>query len=240
MSLQIQYLPKLNLQHVNNSFEIIFFKDLSPVSYTEALHYQNELNNSGKSGWIIFNPKSVITVGKRFHSNYDSQLKSNKEDILKNNCEIINVSRGGILTYHGPGQMVLFPFGKLSNHIGDTRGVKNFIKNTISKLMNFIEIESNEHREICHDLQGEFTGIWTKNIETNKFQKIVSVGLAIHRTGFEHGFSINLYPALNGTFWGYDQIIACGNEDVTTGYVYNNENSFEQISFKNSLLKYLK
>ncbi len=208
------------------------------LHYNQALKIQNQLNLSFQSGWIVFSPQSVITLGRRIHNQYADHIYATEDTLIQNSCEILPVTRGGLATYHGPGQLVIFPYGNLRLHTGNSRGVKEFIQNTIKNLMQFIVDETQNRVELMSDYQGKLSGIW--KIENSKNLKIVSIGLAFSKFGLEHGFSLNLWPDQKGTEWGFKQITPCGEKTATIGYLYDNKPTKQVVQIAEQLLHYLK
>ena len=95
-----------------DSYSVIFKK---PVDYFKALEYQHRLlqarqNDEIPDMVVLLQHKSVITIGNRGRKNY---LLKNLDEYKELGIDIYHVERGGDVTYHGPGQWVLYPIMKL-------------------------------------------------------------------------------------------------------------------------------
>ncbi len=205
-----------------SDLELYIPQNRDRLSYESAWELQKKLNQTGKKGWLVFTPPPVITLGKRIHGNFAEHLKQTPEQIKKKGVSLLAVSRGGLATFHGPGQLVLFPYGSLRDHTGNPRGVKTFIEKTILNLMKFIADERGHTCLLDHSVQGKLSGIWIKKTPDQDFQKILSVGIAVAKTGLEHGFALNLFSSQKGTAWGFDQIHPCGERSTNLGFLYEN------------------
>ena len=88
-------------------------KSIKPVNYLEAIKYleqrvENVIKNKAKELiWILEHP-STFTAGTSY----------NKNDILDKSIDIIKTSRGGKITWHGPGQMICY-FVSISKNCGE-------------------------------------------------------------------------------------------------------------------------
>ena len=92
--------------------------DLGLSDYKEAYKTQCEVRSKVAEGacentLIITEHKSVITIGR---------IGSEKNIFKTEGIEVLNVDRGGDVTYHGPGQLVAYPIFKLENEARDIHG----------------------------------------------------------------------------------------------------------------------
>ena len=107
------------------------------------------------------------------------------------------VSRGGDVTYHGPGQIVGYPVIDLKN-LG--RGIKDFVV-AIEEV--FIQLLNNEFNIPAEREEGKYTGIWIGS------SKITAIGIAIKKWVSMHGFAFNINTNLDHFKW----IVPCGITD---------------------------
>ncbi len=164
--------------------------DLGFCSYREVWDLQKKMQKdrieSNIDDTLIFvEHESVYTLGK--NANKDHLLQS--RDISIN---IFEVERGGDITYHGPGQLVVYPIIDLNNY-----------KKSINWYMRAIEqvtIDSLFKYEIKAERNNNLTGVWVND------EKIAAQGVKISRWVTMHGFSINVNTNLDF----YDNIIPCG------------------------------
>ncbi len=193
-------------------------KSIKQVNYLEAINFLEKrvLDINKKQAdeliWILEHP-STFTAGTSF----------NKSDILDKSIEIIKTSRGGKITWHGPGQMICYFAINLNNRKKDIRKFVNIIENSIIFSLKTFGIDSFSDRKNI--------GIWTRS--NNKDKKIGAIGIKVKKWIAYHGFSINI----NNDVSNYKKIIPCGIKDkgITTLKKINNQNynKFSEIIIKN-------
>ena len=182
-------------------------KSVKPVNYLDAIKFLEdrvvEINNNQANEliWILEHP-SIFTAGK----------SSNKSDILDKSIDIINTSRGGKITWHGPGQLICYMVINLNNRKRDIRKFVNIIETSIILSLKSFGIESFSDRKNI--------GIWSKI--DNEDKKIGAIGIKVRKWVAYHGFSINI----NNDISNYQKIIPCGIKDksITTLKKINNQN----------------
>ena len=182
-------------------------KSIKPVNYLDAVKFLEErvgeINKfeANELIWILEHP-STFTAGTSF----------NESDILDKSIDIIKTSRGGKITWHGPGQLICYFVINLNNRKRDIRKFVNIIENSIILSLKSFGINSYSDRKNI--------GIWTK--VNNKDKKVGAIGIKVKRWIAYHGFSINI----NNDISNYRKIIPCGikDKDVTTLKKINNQN----------------
>jgi len=182
-------------------------KSIKPVNYLDALKFLEErvteINKSEAHEliWILEHP-SVFTAGTSF----------NESDILDKSIDIIKTSRGGKITWHGPGQLICYLVINLNNRKKDIRKFINIIENSIILSLKSFGIHSYSDRKNI--------GIWTKL--NNEDKKVGAIGIKVKKWIAYHGFSINI----NNDISNYKKIIPCGIKDkgVTTLKNIDNQN----------------
>ena len=155
---------------------------------------------------ILVEHDPVYTLGK--NANEDHLLQSRDESV-----DVFNIERGGDITFHGPGQLVVYPILDLSNY-----------KKSVSWYMRTLEqvlIDTLIEFKIIAQRNDDLTGVWVGD------EKIAALGVRISRWVTMHGFALNVNPDLSF----YDGIIPCGIFDhgVTSmeqllGETQNNDN----------------
>ena len=199
-------------------------KSTNPIKYSLAMSYLEkrvkELNKgiSKELIWILEHP-SVFTAGVSYK----------KEEILDKSINVIETSRGGKITYHGPGQLVCYVVIDLKKRKKDIRKFIINIEKSIIKSLESYGIKTKSDRKNI--------GIWI-NIN-GKDKKIGAIGIKVRKWIAFHGFSINIENNLNI----YDKIIPCGikNCEVTNLQKIKKQSYKElpNLLLKN-LTKYLK
>lgn len=167
---------------------------LGRQDYLKVLNQQKKLRKKRQNGqmidtllWIEHPP--VITQGLREVEN-DFLLEPKK--ILQEGVQIFKIKRGGRLTYHGPGQWVLYFIFSLKE-----RALK------ISKMVQQMEeamILTCNHYGLSAERNPGFPGVWIKG------KKIGFIGLSIDRGVSMHGLAFNVHPRLEH----FDFIVPCG------------------------------
>ena len=182
-------------------------RSIKPVNYLEAIKFLEdrvvEINNNKANEliWILEHP-STFTAGPG----------SNKRDILDKSIKIIKTSRGGKITWHGPGQLICYLVINLNNRKRDIRKFVNIIENSIIHSLKSFGIDSFSDRKNI--------GIWSKL--KNKNKKVGAIGIKVKRWIAYHGFSINI----NNDISNYQKIVPCGIKDkgIATLKEINNRN----------------
>ncbi|KAG7764098.1 hypothetical protein KL946_003538 [Ogataea haglerorum] len=143
---------------------------------------KNKIPNE-KPTVLSFQFQHTYTGGKRERINTTAERRQFIEAIK--NAIFVQTSRGGQITYHGPGQLVIYPILDLS----EFKGLKS--KCYVS-LLEQCAIET--LRELWVGLNAvttENTGVWVDN---NGLRKIASIGVNLRRSITSHGISINAFP----------------------------------------------
>ena len=182
-------------------------KSIKPVKYLDAIKYlEKRVDKINKSEaneliWILEHP-STFTAGTSSTSN----------DILEKSIKIIKTSRGGKITWHGPGQLICYLAINLNNRKKDIRKLLNIIENSIILSLSNYGIKSKSDRKNI--------GIWTKL--KNEDKKIGAIGIKVKKWIAYHGFSLNI----NNDISNYKKIVPCGikNKGITTLKNINNQN----------------
>ena len=193
---------------------------IKPVNYFDAIDFLEKrvtkvnINDANELIWILEHP-SIFTAGTSFNEN----------DILDKSIKIVKTSRGGKITWHGPGQLVCYFVINLNNRKKDIRKFLNIIENSIITSLKKFGISSYSDRKNI--------GIWTKI--NNKEKKIGAIGIRVKKWIAYHGFSINITSSMSN----YKKIIPCGIKDkeITSLKKINNQNynKFSQEIIKNLL-----
>ena len=182
-------------------------RSIKPVNYLDAIKFLEDRvikinnNHANELIWILEHP-STFTAGP----------SSNKRDILDKSIDIIKTSRGGKITWHGPGQIICYLVINLNNRKRDIRKFVNIIENSIIHSLKSFGIECFSDRKNI--------GIWSKL--NNKDKKVGAIGIKVKRWIAYHGFSINI----NNDISNYQKIVPCGIKDkgIATLKEINNRN----------------
>ena len=177
------------------------------VDYSEAIKFMEERVNLIKKGkekeaiWFLEHP-SLYTAGRSYKIKYD----------YIENTPLYNTGRGGKITWHGPGQRIIY-------FMIDIKKRKYDIRKFVSNIENYI-ITSLKELEIKAFKKKDLIGIWTKDKEKND-AKIASLGLRVSKGIIYHGVSLNIDCDLSY----FKKIDVCGirNSNITSIFSLKNK-----------------
>ncbi|MFM1983991.1 MAG: hypothetical protein RL723_426 [Actinomycetota bacterium] len=166
------------------------------IGYEQGWAMQRDIHAKVASGAnadtvILLEHSSVFTAGKRTE---DSERPTD-------GTPVIDVDRGGKITWHGPGQLVGYPIMKLPQPIdvvGYVRWLEQVLIDSISELG--LKTERVEGR----------SGVWAPIGDTHV--KVAAIGIRVAEHTTMHGFALNCNNSLDP----YETIIACGIRDAKT------------------------
>jgi lipoyl(octanoyl) transferase len=168
------------------------------VPYLEALDQQRATHAAVVAGLapdtvILLEHPSVYTAGKRTE---DSERPAD-------GTPVIDVDRGGKITWHGPGQLVGYPIMRLPHPI-DVVAYVRMLEGMLIDVLDDLGVQS-------HRVRGR-SGVWVTTDGPDA--KIAAIGIRVAEGVTMHGFALNCSNSLDA----YDQIVACGIPDagVTT------------------------
>lgn len=163
------------------------------VPYREALVRQRSLAEERIAGtlphdllWLLEHPP-VVTLGRTSHA----------ENVIRGEgVEVVEVERGGDVTYHGPGQLVGYPILDLRQHRQDLHWYLRALEQALIDALGLLGIPAERNPG--------FTGVWTRG------RKIASIGIHVKQWVTWHGFALNVTTDLGA----FDRIVPCGIPDV--------------------------
>ena len=169
------------------------------IDYAQALKLQEKLmllRQSGKGGdmLLLLEHPPVLTIGRR---GSPANICLSGEELESKGVAVYEASRGGDVTYHGPGQIVGYPVMDLNGHGRDVRGFVWKIEEVFIRLL-----KAEYGIEAARD-EGKYTGVWVGD------EKITAIGIAIKRWVTMHGFAFNVNTDLEHFKW----IVPCGLAD---------------------------
>ena len=169
------------------------------VPYLDGLALQRTIHKEVVQGTrpdtcILLEHEGVYTAGKRTE---DSERPDD-------GTEVIDVDRGGKITWHGPGQLVGYPIMKLPNPI-DVVGYVRWLEQVLIDVCADFDLKT----ERVEDR----SGVWAPVDGTHL--KIAAIGIRVADHTTMHGFALNCSNSLDP----YDTIIACGIKDAGTSTI---------------------
>jgi lipoyl(octanoyl) transferase len=175
--------------------------DLGLIAYAEAWELQKRLVAARKAGAIedvllFCEHPHVITLGR---SGNRANLLASENVLRQKGVEYFETTRGGDITYHGPGQIVGYP-------IFDLGAIRRDVVWYVRSLEEVMIRASAELGISANRVAGK-TGIWVG--ETNLEEKLAAIGVHISRWVTSHGFAYNVATDLRY----FDLIVPCGIRD---------------------------
>jgi lipoyl(octanoyl) transferase len=164
------------------------------MQYMEALELQRSLHGEIAEGQrentlVLVEHPSVYTAGKR------TQDHERPHD----GTPVIDVDRGGKITWHGLGQLVGYPIVRLAKPtelVGFVREIETALIHTCSEFgLSATRVEGR-------------SGVWV--VDSQGERKIAAIGIRVARGVTMHGFALNVEPDLSA----FEAIIPCGIEDA--------------------------
>ncbi|XP_014357878.2 putative lipoyltransferase 2, mitochondrial [Papilio machaon] len=173
---------------------------LGLVSYDTALKIQQALAkrhfNAMRNGYNINNDtlllvehKPVYTVGIRDETPEKEILR-----LRSLGAEFRKTNRGGLITFHGPGQLVVYPIINLKNYKTSVKWYVKSLEETVIQLCEELGLEAS---------RSPYTGVWIGD------NKVAAIGIHASRYVTTHGISLNCDNDLS---W-FNHIDPCGIED---------------------------
>jgi lipoyl(octanoyl) transferase len=170
---------------------------LGELAYRDAWQLQRQLVEQRQAGeghdlLLLLEHPAVYTLGKRTdrsHLLFDDDARAHR------GIDLVEVDRGGDITYHGPGQLVGYPILKLAS----IRGVVDYVRALEEVLIRTLA---------AFDVTGErsegFTGVWVGE------RKIAAIGVRVASGAItSHGFALNVAPRMAD----FEGIVPCGIVD---------------------------
>ncbi|WP_065220083.1 MULTISPECIES: lipoyl(octanoyl) transferase LipB [Butyricimonas] len=183
------------------------FFDLGTASYMPVWKRQEELHErviaeklkgEETENYLLFvEHNHVYTLGK---SGNEANMLINAIQLQAAHAEFVKVNRGGDITYHGPGQLVVYPIVDMANF---GVGVKDYVE-----CLEEIVIRTIGEYGIRGERLAGATGVWI-DTGTPRARKICAIGIKCSRYVTMHGFALNVNTDLN--YFNY--INPCGFVD---------------------------
>ena len=170
---------------------------LGLVDYQEAWDLQRALHagvvDGGPEAVLLLEHPPVFTCGQR--------TDPHERPLDAGGAQVLDVDRGGKITFHGPGQLVGYPIVRLPDHVR----VVDYVRRVEEALI-----------AVCADLGLETarvpgrTGVWLRADGTRPERKVAALGIRVSRGVTMHCFALNCDIDLG---W-YDRFVPCGIADA--------------------------
>ena len=167
---------------------------LQSIIDVKKINRRDRVNKKTSNYLIFLEHNPVYTLGKSGDIN---NLLIDYSVLNKNNIEFVRTNRGGDITFHGPGQLVVYPIFDLDNFFTD-------IHKYLRLMEDVIILTLKKYNIIAERVDGE-TGVWI-NSKTPYPEKICAMGIRASRWVTMHGLALNINTDLSY----FDNIIPCG------------------------------
>ena len=177
---------------------------LEPTNYLDTLTFQENFFNAQlekkanseetENTLILLQHTPVYTLGK------SGDISNLKVPIEETGAEFYQTKRGGDITFHGPGQLVVYPIFDIENF-----GIS--VREYVAKLEQCV-IECIAEYGLKGERIEDASGVWL-DAGNKKARKICAVGLKVSRGISMHGLAFNIHTDLSY----FDHIVPCGLDD---------------------------
>ena len=169
-------------------------EELGVVEYRTAWDMQKDIQAK-----VIYGIYPNILLLLEHPSVYTAGRRTEITDRPLDNTPVIDVDRGGKITWHGLGQIVGYPIIKLKN----STDVVGFVRELETALISICDEFGIKAERYC-----ERSGVWIRDEKGDR--KIAAIGLRVAKGVTMHGFALNVNPDLTA----YSKIIPCGIADA--------------------------
>jgi len=169
-------------------------EELGVIDYLSAWQMQKEIQ---EKVIIRIEPNTLLLL--QHPSVYTAGRRTEITDRPLDNTPVIDVDRGGKITWHGLGQIVGYPILKLKN----STDVVGFVRELETALIEICDEFGIKAQRYC-----ERSGVWLRDEKGDR--KIAAIGLRVAKGVTMHGFALNVNPDLSA----YSKIIPCGIADA--------------------------
>ena len=216
------------------------FIDLGLIDYQKAWDYQTELFNKvlavksenrnlpndeqqPTNNYLLFcEHPHVFTIGK---SGDEKNLVIPLEKLSSIGASYHQINRGGDITYHGPGQIVVYPVIDLENFFTDIHQYMRTLEESVITTLEEFTIEAGR-------IMG-LTGVWLDWKDEKMARKICALGVKTSRWVTMHGLAMNVNTDLNY----FNHIVPCGIPDKAVTSIKKELNSDQNIEMVKGILK---
>jgi lipoyl(octanoyl) transferase len=192
------------------------FEELGLIDYRAAWDYQTRLfqevldvksQNRNRADGLSIPTKNyllfcehppVYTLGK---SGNENNLLIKKENLHTIGAAYYHINRGGDITYHGPGQIVVYPILDLENFFTDIHQYMRLLEESVIQTLADFNLAAGRIKGL--------TGVWLYSESETMARKICALGVKTSRWVTMHGLAFNVNTDLRY----FDHIVPCGIDD---------------------------
>ncbi len=158
------------------------------LAWDRQLEVHERLLAGGPDTLVIVEHDPVVTLGAGFHQ---ENLRLAEAEYERRGIEVVKTDRGGDVTYHGPGQLVIYPLFDVKRHGGD---LHRWLRDLEEAMLIVCQSFGLEPRRFA-----PHTGVWIGD------KKVAAIGVKVRRWASLHGVALNCeqQPA-------FETIVPCG------------------------------
>jgi lipoyl(octanoyl) transferase len=216
------------------------FVHLGLADYKQAWDYQAKLfeqnlaiktanrglpedQHQATNNWLIFcEHPHVYTLGK---TGKEQNLLLKQDDLHLIGASYYHINRGGDITYHGPGQLVVYPVIDLDNFFTDIHKYMRLLEESVIKTCKHYGIEAGR-------IDG-LTGVWIDYANATTARKICALGVKTSRWVTMHGLAFNVNTDLSY----FKHIIPCGIDDKAVTSLEQELQALQSMAEVGTILK---
>lgn len=182
---------------------VITYMHLGVKGYNDVWKLQTEFFESMLASKLAGKKPDTHYIITCEHNHVITLGKSGKESNIRvpefPGVEYVKIDRGGDITYHGPGQLVVYPILDLEQFGLSLKQYIHHLEEAVIQTLKMYKITAGRI--------SEFTGVWV-NHTTENASKIAAIGVKSSRHVTMHGLAFNIHPDLNY----FNLIVPCGIE----------------------------
>ncbi|OKL49402.1 lipoyl(octanoyl) transferase [Boudabousia liubingyangii] len=168
-----------------------------PLEYQLVNQLQHQIHADVVAGIA---PDTIIAL--EHEDTYTAGRRTQPGDAKNPHIPVHNVDRGGRITYHGPGQLVLYPIFKAAEPVDVVKYVRGLEQSIIAALREGYGLETTT-------VEGR-SGVWLTATDTKLERKICAIGVKFAQATTLHGIALNVTTDLSK----FEEIIPCGISDA--------------------------
>jgi lipoate-protein ligase B len=172
--------------------------NLGTMPYREAWTLQEQIHeqvlNGAEEQVLFVEHPPVITYGRR--PGVERNVTASADQLAKFGVEVVQSDRGGDVTFHGPGQVVMYPIVRLNDR-------KLSVSGYVHRLLD-VCVATLDHFGLKGEVEKDAIGVWVG--EGKERAKICALGVRIRRGVSMHGIALNVTTNLNY----FNLIVPCG------------------------------
>lgn len=170
------------------------------MGYRPAWALQAQLHHQvvagGEEQLLLVEHPPVVTLGRR--PGAQRHLLASPERLAAHGVELVESDRGGDITFHGPGQLVVYPIVRLADHRLSVGSYVHGLEAVVVKALG--------HWGIQAHTDPAAVGVWVQPVADKPPAKVCAIGVRIRRGVSMHGLALNVSTDLRH----FDLIVPCG------------------------------